>query len=69
LKIKPGSTNGSKMRLKGRGIPASSSSNSTGDLYVILQIVVPPANSDKEKEAYEKMKQSFNFNPRASLGV
>ncbi len=69
LKIKPGSANGSKMRLKGRGIPASSSSNSAGDLYVILQITTPPANTDKEKEAYEKMKQSFNFNPRAKLGV
>ncbi|MDT8282488.1 MAG: DnaJ C-terminal domain-containing protein [Gammaproteobacteria bacterium] len=69
LKIKPGSASASKMRLKGRGIPASSSNNSAGDLYVILQITAPPANTDKEKEAYEKMKQSFDFNPRAKLGV
>lgn len=69
LKIKAGSTNGSKMRLKGRGIPASSSNNSAGDLYVMLQISTPPANSNAEKEAYEKMKQSFSFNPRANLGV
>jgi len=69
LKIKAGSSNGTKMRLKGRGIPASSSNNSDGALYVILQISTPPANSDAEKEAYEKMKQSFNFNPREALGV
>ena len=69
LKIKAGSTNGSKMRLKDRGIPASSSNNSAGALYVILKIITPPANTDKEKEAYEQMKQSFDFNPRVNLGV
>ena len=69
LKIKPGSANGSKMRLKGRGIPASSSNNSAGDLYVILQVTLPPANTDSEKAAYEKMQQSFRFNPRAKIGV
>jgi len=69
LKIKPGSVNGSKMRLKGRGIPASSSNNSAGDLYVILQVALPPAVSDNEKAAYEKMQQSFSFNPREKLGV
>ncbi|MCG6938092.1 MAG: DnaJ domain-containing protein [Gammaproteobacteria bacterium] len=69
LKIKPGSANGSKMRLKGRGIPASSSNNTAGDLYVILQVAIPPANTDSEKAAYEKMQQSFRFNPRAKLGV
>ncbi|MFV2004464.1 MAG: DnaJ C-terminal domain-containing protein [Gammaproteobacteria bacterium] len=69
LKIKPGSANGSMMRLKGRGIPASSSANSAGDLYVVLQIALPPAKTDTEKAAYEKMKQTFNYNPRAKLGV
>ncbi len=69
LTIKPGSSNGSKMRLKGRGIPASASSNNAGDLYVILQVALPAANTDSEKAAYEKMQQSFSFNPRAKLGV
>ncbi len=69
LKIKPGSANGSKMRLKGRGIPATSTSNSAGDLYVVLQVALPPAGTDSEKAAYEKMQQSFSFNPRVKLGV
>ncbi len=69
LKIKPGSANGSKMRLKGRGIPASAGNNSAGDLYVILKVALPPANTADEKAAYEKMRESFNFNPRAKLGV
>jgi curved DNA-binding protein len=69
MKIRPGSANGSKMRLKGRGIPPASSNNTAGDLYVILQIALPPANSESEKAVYEKMRESFSFNPRASLGV
>ena len=69
LTIKPGSSSGSKMRLKGRGIPASASSNNAGDLYVILQVALPAASTDSEKAAYEKMQQSFSFNPRARLGV
>jgi curved DNA-binding protein len=69
LKIKPGSGNGSKLRLKGRGIPASISSNNAGDLYVVLQVTLPPANTASEKAAYKKMQQSFSFNPRAKLGV
>jgi len=69
LKIKAGSVNGAKMRLKGRGIPASSANNNAGDLYVILNVALPPANTAEEKAAYEKMRESFNFNPRIKLGV
>lgn len=69
MKIAPGSANGKKMRLKGRGIPASANNNSAGDFYVVLQINLPPAHSEKEKAVYEQMKQTFNFNPRSKLGV
>ncbi len=69
MKIKPGATNENKMRLKGRGIPASSGNNNTGDLYVVLQITLPAAKTESEKAIFEKMKQVFNFNPRSKLGV
>ncbi|HEB83180.1 MAG TPA: J domain-containing protein [Gammaproteobacteria bacterium] len=70
MKIKAGSANGSKMRLKGRGIPAGSKSGTAGDLYVILQIETPAAKTDDEKAVYEKMRDTFkSFNPRAKLGV
>jgi curved DNA-binding protein len=69
MKIKPGSANSSKMRLKGRGIPASSANNPAGDLYVVLRVELPPANTASEKAAYEKMQQTFSFNPRSRLGV
>ncbi len=65
LKIPKGSEQGRTLRLKGRGVP----SKKVGDLYVVLQIALPPADSKKAKEAYEAMKSELNFNPRADLGV
>ncbi len=65
LKIPPGTRSGRKLRLKGRGIPAGS----PGDLYVIPQITVPAADSDKAKALYRKMEQELAYNPRSKLGV
>jgi len=65
MKIPPGSAPGKKMRLKGRGIPAST----PGDFYVVLQVSLPRADSDKAKALYEKMQNELDFNPRQKLGV
>ena len=65
LKIPAGAHAGSKLRLKGRGIPASP----PGDFYVVLQIALPPAADEKTKAAYRAMADAMPFNPRASLGV
>jgi curved DNA-binding protein len=65
LKIPAGSHAGSKLRLKGRGIPATP----PGDFYVVLQIALPPANDEEAKAAYAAMAGALRFNPRASLGV
>ena len=61
LKIPANSQAGKKLRLKGRGIPA----RQPGDLYVVLQIALPPADSESQRRAYEDMKKAFAFNPRA----
>jgi curved DNA-binding protein len=65
LKIPAGSHAGSKLRLKGRGVPASP----PGDLYVVLQIALPAAEDDKARAAYAAMAAAMPFNPRANLGV
>ncbi len=65
LKIPAKSVAGRKMRLKGRGIPCKA----PGDLFVILQISLPPADSEAAKKAYREFEQALDFNPRASLGV
>jgi len=65
LKVPPNSQAGKKLRLKGRGIPA----RQPGDLYVVLQIALPPADTPRRREVYEQMKQEFAFNPRAGMEV
>jgi len=65
LKIPAGSGSGRKLRLKGRGIPGKT----PGDLYVIPQITVPPADSDEARELYRKMERELPYNPRKQLGV
>lgn len=60
LTIPPGSSAGRQMRLKGRGIPGSP----PGDLYVVLSVALPPADTEAEREAYRAMARAFPFNPR-----
>lgn len=66
LKIPADSAAGRKLRLKGRGIPG----NTPGDLYLVLQIALPSADTDAAKAFYRNMAEQFkSFDPRAKLGV
>jgi curved DNA-binding protein len=65
LKIPAGSHAGTKLRLKGRGIPAST----PGDFYVVLQIALPAAVEPHAQAAYRALADALPFNPRAGLGV
>lgn len=64
LKIPPNSAGGRKLRLKGRGIPAKP----PGDMYVVLDIVLPKADSAEARQAYETFRRAFRFNPRKAMG-
>jgi len=63
LKIPTGTATGRKMRLKGKGIP----SKEAGDLYVVPNIVLPGAETDAQKEAYQALEKAFDFKPRTHL--
>jgi curved DNA-binding protein len=65
LKVPAGSAAGRKLRLKERGIPGQP----PGDLYVVVQIALPPAESEAAKAAYRELAKALPFNPRARLGV
>ena len=65
VRVPENSQPGRKLRLKGRGIPAAT----PGDLYLLLEIVLPPVVSDKERGIYQTMAREFAFNPRQNLGV
>jgi curved DNA-binding protein len=61
LTIPPGAQSGQKLRLRGRGMPASPN----GDQLVIIKLVTPAAETAKAREAYERMKHELQFDPRA----
>ncbi|PNY81137.1 DnaJ C-terminal domain-containing protein [Deinococcus koreensis] len=54
LSIPAGSSSGRRMRLRGQGWPRKDGTR--GDLYVRLNITVPPHLSDEEKELYRRLR-------------
>ncbi|MCD0501656.1 DnaJ C-terminal domain-containing protein [Bordetella petrii] len=63
--VPAGSAGGRKLRLRGRGIPG----DPPGDLYLVLQVVLPPADTDAARAAYRKMQEDLPFNPRRHMEV
>ena len=66
VRVPENSQTGRKLRLKGRGIPAATT---PGDLYLVLEVILPPATTLKAREFYQTMAREFAFNPRQNLGV
>lgn len=63
LKIPVGSKSGQKMRIAKRGMPKKNEEH--GDLFAVINLVVPANLSDKERELFTALKENSNFNPRA----
>jgi curved DNA-binding protein len=62
LSVPAGSQSGSKLRLRGRGFVGAKGER--GDLLAEIKIVVPTALSAAERESFEKLAQTSQFNPR-----
>lgn len=65
MHVPAGSQTGRKLRLRGRGIPG----REPGDLYVVLELVLPPATDDKARSAYRSMERDLAFDPRPHFGA
>ncbi len=63
MRIPAAAQSGQKLRLRGRGLPGPQA----GDQYVLLKVVVPPAQSPEARALYEEMQRVMAFNPRAEL--
>ncbi|WP_293672680.1 J domain-containing protein [uncultured Parabacteroides sp.] len=59
LKVSPGTQNGSKVRLKGKGFPVYKEDGKFGDLIVTYSIEIPTNLTDKQKELFREI-QSLN---------
>ena len=69
LKIPAGSQSGRKLRLRGRGLPALKGGTTgapRGDLYVVLQIVLPP-DSPEARAAAEAMQKLYKSDVRKDV--
>ncbi|MFZ6053494.1 DnaJ C-terminal domain-containing protein [Halocola ammonii] len=55
LKVKPGTQNNTKVRLKGKGFPVYKKEGQFGDLYVTYQVEIPKTLSSREKELFTEL--------------
>ncbi len=62
IKVPPGTQNGQKLRVRGRGLPQRG--GASGDLIVETRIEVPKQVSDSERKVWEQLAQESRFNPR-----
>ncbi|WP_054759350.1 DnaJ C-terminal domain-containing protein [Methylomonas koyamae] len=62
VRIPEGTQSGQQLRVRGKGIPSAT----PGDLLLDIQVVLPPANTDKAKELYQTMARELAFDPRAT---
>ena len=65
LAVPAGSVAGSKLRLRGRGLPG----DPPGDQIVTLSISVPAHPSERERELYRQLAAASTDRPRSGLGV
>ena len=63
LKVPAGTRAGQQLRLAGRGL--SRAGATAGNLYAIVQIVVPSVVDERERALYRQLAEISNFNPRA----
>jgi molecular chaperone DnaJ len=69
LKIPPGSQSGRKLRLRGRGLPAlkgGATGAPRGDLYVVLQIVLPD-DSAEARDAAATLQKLYKMDVRKDV--
>lgn len=65
LKVRPGTQAGQRLRLAGRGLPRPR--GGAGDLYAIVQIVVPETPGERERALFSQLASASDFKPRTNL--
>jgi DnaJ-class molecular chaperone len=66
VKVKPGTTDGTLLRVKGKGAPKLKGSG-RGDLLARVKLTVPKKLSKAEREAIESLQKASRENPREGL--
>ncbi|MBD1384111.1 J domain-containing protein [Mucilaginibacter rigui] len=58
LKVAPGTQIGTKVKLKGKGIPVYKKEGQFGDLYLTYNVQLPTSLTEKQKELFEELAKS-----------
>ena len=64
--IPPGTQNGTKLRLRGKGVHHLKDKE-PGDQYVVVKVVLPEQISENSKKKYEELAKTAPYNPRTHL--
>ncbi|MEO6118862.1 MAG: DnaJ C-terminal domain-containing protein [Methylotenera sp.] len=62
LKVPAGARSGQKLRIGKRGMPKQNQEH--GDLFAVIQIVIPTDLSHQERELFKELADTSTFNPR-----
>ena len=57
LKVPAGTQNGRSFRIAGKGMPRLGASNSFGDLYATVKVMLPESLMPEEKKLFEKLRE------------
>lgn len=63
LKVPAGTKSGQQLRLSKRGLPKLR--QGAGDLYAVVQIVVPVNATERERELFKQLADASTFDPRS----
>jgi curved DNA-binding protein len=63
LTVPPGTSSGTKLRLRGRGVQ-DERTGQTGDMYAIIRVVVPRELSPRARELVQALQQELKQSPR-----
>ena len=65
LTIAANTQSGKKLRVKGKGLKRK---GKLGDLYVIINVIIPPVSNDKANQLWQELAKNSAFDPRVSWG-
>ena len=57
IKVKAETQNGTKVKLKGKGMPVYKKENQFGDLYITYDIQIPTNLTEKQKKLFEELRE------------
>ncbi|HVW98767.1 MAG TPA: J domain-containing protein [Mucilaginibacter sp.] len=60
IKVKPETQNGTKVKLKGKGMPVYKKDDHFGDLYITYDVQVPAGITEKQRKLFEELRDSTN---------